>query len=172
MSKASLSLGILVLFAIFPSTSAGQISQRSFRVRRTIPAVQAVPGAQGVQGVQPPGGPATPTPSEGDCQYVITNKFPKTRPADFEAAALLKLRSCADALDNDIPDPNDVNSSSGVDDALGDLKANYKLSTADQVNEQLITTHYLSRVLRRWANLDSDTAADVLASLDAIDGHL
>lgn len=144
---------LLIACCLIPSMSNAQIGHRSMGIRRTPgPGVAALAGAQ------------TPT-SEEKCQHFIDH--PKGRLSDF-ATELADLRSCTDALDDNIPDPRDSN----AEDALSDFKAIYNVSTPDQVNEQLITTHYLSRVLRRWANLDSATAADVMTSLDGIDPRL
>jgi hypothetical protein len=145
----------LVLSALLSGTSSAQMSQKSFQTRRALPSEPALlTFGAGLR-------------SENDCQYFVDIKFPKPKPADLAPAALGKLEGCVEALDNNTPDPNDV--TSNIDSALQTLKQTYNLSTPDQVDEQLITTHYLIRVMRRWADLNATSAADVLLSLDSVD---
>jgi hypothetical protein len=60
-------------------------------------------------------------------------------------AILAAIQPCVDALKGFITSP-----SGGVAQALMTFKTGYNLMTTDQVDEQLITSHYLIRILERW----------------------
>ena len=105
--------------------------------------------------------------AEVDCGDFYENAKPI--PGDF-TVRLPELRSCADDLMNDIPDPNAAGATAET--ALARLKTNYHLSTPDQVDEQLVKTHYLLRILRRWANLDKVQASVVITDVNQLDARM
>ncbi len=105
---------------------------------------------------------------EGDCSDFINN--PKPIREDFQDRKL-EILSCAAALRRNIPDPGVTATSKAA--ALVTFKANYRgLSTTDEVDEQLIKSHFLSRLVRRWANLDKAAAGPAITDLDEIDSRL
>jgi hypothetical protein len=136
-------VGCLILCCLLGSTTSAQVSMRSMSTR-------------------------VATGNESDCQDFINN--PKPIGEDF-AARLPELVSCADALLQSTPNPGTTVTSK--DAALQEFKSNYgDLSTPDEVDEQLIKNHFLSRILRRWANLNKDAASTVISDLDQLDAHL
>jgi|SRR5579863_2152389 len=155
---------IATIYCSSMPTSNGQISQRSLDGR--VSPARPAPAARLGRG----GPPAAATSSEietQNCPYFYDMKFPKTKPGDLTANALAKLNACVSALNDNIPIPG-----TDLAAAITTLKTHYSISTPDEVNEELITTHYLSRVLRRWANLDKDAASNALTILDSLDGRL
>lgn len=165
MQKRRILFVYLVLGAALAGVSSAQMSLKSASTRRL---AAVTPGAT----IAPAGGPS----DESNCTYFTSHNFPKTKPADFETVALASLKGCVNALDDNIPSSSDI--SAGIDKAIVQLKDTYKLSTPDQVNEELIKTHYLSRLLRRWANLQktcpdpNKCAAAAITMLDSIDDRL
>jgi len=87
----------------------------------------------------------------------------------MDSKELQRWKSCINDLDIDIPDPN--NGTTTVDKALSTLKDNYKISTSDEVDTQLITAHYLSRQLKRWGQpcSTSKTGSDAKTGSDCTD---
>jgi hypothetical protein len=132
-----------------PPAAKAQMSQASFRSRRMSQTVEGFDG--------------TKTVSESDCQTFINTKFNGMLTGTLKTS----LNGCVTALQHNIPDPDGI--AGDKDKAITDLKAAYHLTSPDQVDEQLITTHYLLRVLRRWANLDVSGEAAQLTILDALD---
>ncbi|HEY2394266.1 MAG TPA: hypothetical protein VGK22_24060 [Candidatus Angelobacter sp.] len=146
MRNFSLLLTLFVLCSIYPSTSNAQMSAKSFSGRKTLAA------------------------SEKDCPHFVDTKFTKTLANDFKNNQLTAWTNCVTALETNIPDPTAAGAT--VDTKLSTLKTNYNISTPDEVDIQLITTHYLSRRLRQWATLDPADTISGLATLDGIDRSL
>lgn len=140
-----------VLF-ILPSSAKAQMSQTSLRSR------QMSQTAIGYDN--------TTTSNETDCATFINTKFNGVLTATMKT----RLNGCVTALQNNIPDPGGL--AADIDSAITALKETYHLTSPDQVDEQLITTHYLLRVLRRWANVDADAEAAQLTILDSLDMRL
>lgn len=160
MRKTSLWFSLSLACGLLPHSANAQLSRSAMGIRQSaIPTTRAATARAA----------ATTTVSETACQYFLDTPFPKTVPKDYATAVLPKLTECKTALLTNIPDP--AASGSSLDNAVALLKTNYNISTPDQVNEQLITTHYLARVLRRWANLDK-TQTTLLGDLSSLDGRL
>lgn len=113
--------------------------------------------------------PATGSADE-DCSDFIAN--PKPIRDDFDARRP-QLISCSASLKDTIPD---AHAAGGKSKALDEFKQNYGLSSAttDEINEQLIKTHFLIRILRRWSKLNpsADGVADTIANLELADSRL
>jgi len=156
---------LLMLCCLFPSTSNAQMSAKSFHTRKTPTQTHQAEIAASE------GTPAT----EDNCQ-----PFVDTPLAKLAGNTLNDWEKCIDAVGKNIPDAKVTGQT--VDQQLTVLKTNYNLTTPDEVNVQLITTHYLSRLLRQWAKLATgkkvtpavDPAAikSGLANLDVIDRNV
>ena len=161
----------IAALGLFPWRCEAQMSTKSLSTRR--------PPTAASKELLVAAGTPTDAASEEDCHYFIDAKFHKTTAADFAVASGPRdhLESCTDGLAATIAGP--VVSGLSVEDQLKKFKEHYKLTTKDQTDEQLSTTHYLARVLRRWA-VDGRTTSeqastplkDILTELDAIDASL
>jgi hypothetical protein len=151
MRCARLSLMLLMVLWIIPWELRAQMSRKSLSTRQMSQMVLGVDGS---------------TADEKTCQFFIDTPFTK----DVPTSAFTNLDQCVDALDQNIPDPGGL--AADHDMAISTLKTTYGLTSPDQIDEQLITTHFLSRLLRRWASLDSNGEADQLAILDSVDNRL
>jgi len=152
MRRLSSSLTLLVIFGTFPLSLHAQMSRKSLGSRQMSQAANSFD--------------STTTPDESSCQYFIDTPYKKSAPDP----ALDKLDECVSALEQNIPDPGGV--AADTDNAITALKKTYGLTSPDKVNEQLITTHFLARILRRWANLDAIAEAEQLTTLDTLDKRL
>lgn len=150
------SLAATYFLAAIPASA--QISSRSMAARRPV----AEPSA--ARAVAP-----AFTDAEKACQYFVHTPFK----ADQTLAGLAtKLTTCAKYLHDYIPEPTGA--------VAGDVIAfgtKFSVTATDDIDEQLITTHYQSRVLRRWATKNKSLAGDpsnpdAIFTIDMIDRKL
>jgi hypothetical protein len=138
-----------VIFFLLSSAANAQMSQAALRSRRISQTTEFVQSA-----------------NETDCAHVIAAKFTGTLSTQDKTY----LNACVTDLQHNIPDPGGTPATKDM--AITELKATYGLTSSDEVDEQLITTHYLLRVLRRWANIDPGAEADPLTVLDTLDSRI
>jgi hypothetical protein len=145
---------LLMVLGTLPQPLRAQMSQKSLSTRQTADM----------------NNPTSPE-DEQACLYFENTEYSRAFTKNVPDPAFTNLDTCANSLDSNIPTAVAISANKAQ--AIADLKSTYQLTSQDQVDEELSTTHYLCRVLRRWANLDKSGAeTPQLAILDSLDARV